>query len=176
MTEVALLKSWDLTVGLDQGQFYLQTEDPYGRPEVHVPQLVDRAISRGGIAQAYGQLVVLSPHQNNFAMGLRVELWDDRPPDDLSQWQEVFEVTLKVGRDGLIYDSPTLASFRIPVPPGLYQGLICGQGFSEHGWPGSTTPGDHWRIQLWPCTDELDCRRVKSWRDDVEDLRSSSAG
>jgi hypothetical protein len=26
--------------------------------------------------------VVSSPHQNNFSMALRVEVWDGRPPDD----------------------------------------------------------------------------------------------
>jgi hypothetical protein len=27
---------------------------------------------------------------------------------------------------------------------------ITGRGFLNYGWPGSTTPGDEWRLQLWP--------------------------
>jgi hypothetical protein len=163
MGNPSLLNSWDLTVGLDRGQFYLQTDDPYSKPDFDLNRLISRAASGPGIAQRWGMVVVMSPHPVNHAMGLRVELLDDKPDNDSADWQEVFEVDLKVGRNGLIYDSPGLSSFRIPIPPGEYHADISGIGFSSHDRPTSTTPGDRWRIRLWPCTDAHDCRRVKSW-------------
>jgi hypothetical protein len=36
------------------------------------------------------------------------------------------------------------------VPAGTYAVRITGRGFVARGWPGTTTPGDEWRIQLWP--------------------------
>jgi hypothetical protein len=38
-----------------------------------------------------------------------------------------------------------------------------GRGFVARGWPGSTTPGDQWRIQLWPGTAGAPPRQVKRW-------------
>jgi hypothetical protein len=80
---------FDLTVALDYGQFsltgtYLPDDDAYPlRP-------LEEAIEGQGIAGTEGNeyVVVLSPHQNNFAMHLRVELWPAEPPDDLDDWQE----------------------------------------------------------------------------------------
>jgi hypothetical protein len=42
-------------------------------------------------------VVVISPHQNNFAMPLRVEVWPAEPPSDLDDWQEAFLTGLVVG-------------------------------------------------------------------------------
>ena len=67
----------ELTVALDYGQFYL-----IGQPVQHASgevliALVETATKGAGIASSEGNqvVVVLSPHQNNFAMRLRVELW-----------------------------------------------------------------------------------------------------
>lgn len=38
----------------------------------------------------------------------------------------------------------------IDIPSGSYHAVITGRGFVGEGWPGATTPGDQWRIQLWP--------------------------
>jgi hypothetical protein len=162
MTTASLLKSWDLTVGLDRGHFYLQTDDPYLKPDFDLDLLVRRA-QRDGIAQRWGMVVVRSPHLVNYAMPLRVELLDDRPEDDSPDWQEVFEVDLKVGKNDLTYESPGMSSFTIPIPPGEYHVEISGIGFSTHDRPGSTTPGDRWRLRLWPCDQTHPGRRIKSW-------------
>ena len=45
-----------------------------------------------------------------------------------------------------------MSSTAIDLPSGSYHALITGTGFVGEGWPGSTTPGDHWRIRLWPDT------------------------
>jgi hypothetical protein len=110
---------------------------------------------------------VLSPHQNNFEMPLRVEVWDSAPPDDVAEWPEAFEAHLDVAEDGLIYDSPpggNVHQVPLRVPPGGYHSVITGRGFVAHGWPGSSTPGDNWRIRLWPSTGPQAPRRLSAWR------------
>lgn len=56
----------------------------------------------------------------------------------------------------MTYETPTLDTVEIPVPAGSYRILVTGRGFVGHGWPGSTTPGDTWRIQLWESSDRID--------------------
>lgn len=153
-----LIDRVDLVVGLDHGQFYLHTLEI--NPDL-AATLLEQA--RDGIAQADGLLVVESPHQNNFAMPLTVEIWDARPTDDLSEWDEAFEARLEVGPTGLVYESPTADLTKIDVSPGSYHALITGRGFVSRGWPGSTEPDDHWRIRLWPSHARLSPRRLKRW-------------
>jgi hypothetical protein len=156
----------ELTVALDYGQFYL-----VGRRVQHPSdadltlQLLDTAIDGPGIASSGSNevVVVLSPHQNNFAMRLRVERWAAQPPDDLEDWQEAFLTGRLVGQEGLAYESPTMEGATIPVPPGRYAARIAGRGFVNRGWPGSTTPGDAWRVQLWPASGPIPARRLRSW-------------
>jgi hypothetical protein len=84
-----LLYAEDLVVGLDYGQFYLLPYPDDADLEDDLPGIdvmVGRAIDAGGIAQSPSTLVVLSPHQVNFAMPLRVEAWDGPPPDDTADW------------------------------------------------------------------------------------------
>jgi len=50
-----------------------------------------------------------------------------------------------------------------PRAAGRYAVRITGRGFVNHGWPGSTTPGDHWRLQLWPTPDPIRPRRLRAW-------------
>jgi hypothetical protein len=155
----------DLTVALDYGQFYLVGQRAQDETGEGLVQLVEAAIKGGGIASSKGNevVVVLSPHQNNFAMRLRVERWATQPPDDLEDWQEAFLAGLVVGEEGLIYESPTLAHERIRVPAGSYAARITGRGFVNRGWPGSTTPGDAWRLQLWPASGPIPARRLRLW-------------
>lgn len=63
-------------VALDYSQFYLRSGESC---EDDVGDAVAEAGSGVGIAQRDGLLVVTSPHQNNFRMPLRVEVWDAAP-------------------------------------------------------------------------------------------------
>ena len=158
---------FDLTVRLEYGQFSLTgTYSPDAFPP-DLLRLLEDAIQGEGIASTEGNesVVVLSPHQNNFAMPLRVELWPAEPPDDLDDWQEAFLAGLLVDPAGIgmIYESPTMEGTTVPVPPGRYTVRIVGRGFVNYGWPGSTEPGDEWRVQLWPTSATPRPRRLRSW-------------
>lgn len=146
----------------DHGQFYLYTDT---WEEVDVVGTVERAITSDGIAQDGPLLVVLSPHQNNFAVALRVERWSATPPDDLRSWQEAFTASIDVDTFGLLYESTTtVQNLELEIPPGQYCVLITGRGFVRRGWPGSTTPGDEWRLRLWPRdADPREPARLKAW-------------
>lgn len=93
---------FDLTVALDYGQFYLTGVYQVDDDADPLLRLLEEAISGEGIAGTKGNefVVVLSPHQNNFAMGLRVEIWPGEPPDDLDDWRQVFLTRLLVGPGG----------------------------------------------------------------------------
>lgn len=72
----------------DHGQFYLYSATPKGAEHTDISAAVEKAIDADGIAQAGALTVVLSPHQNNFAMRLHIQLWAAAPPDDLNAWQQ----------------------------------------------------------------------------------------
>jgi len=158
--QVPLLRLDTMTVRQDYGQFELIAGD---QDDDDLLDLIDAANEGDRIAQGEAILVILSPHQNNFEMALTVELWDDEPPDDLADWQEGFQAFLGVDGLGVFYMSPIETYVDLDVPPGNYQVRIVGRGFINYGWPGSTTPGDTWRIQFWPSNDIIEPTRIARW-------------
>jgi hypothetical protein len=68
---------------------------------------LNRALEGDGIACTEGFLVVLSPHQHNPAMRLRIEVYESEPPDDLDDWEEAFEAWLPLDESGVVYESLT---------------------------------------------------------------------
>ena len=151
----------DLVVAMDYGQFLLAG----GNRAISDPMaLLMQAQEAEGIAGDGETVIVRSPHENNFAMPLRVEVWAARPPDDLDEWQEAFEAILTVDGNGqLTYSSPTLSTVVCPVPAGRYEVLVTGRGIVAQGWPGSTIPGYSWRLRLWPAHEDIVARRLRSW-------------
>lgn len=161
VTAPALVRATAHTVRLDHGQFHLVTAWEEGGDDLVA--LISEAVAHERIAHGRHVLVVISPHQNNFEMALDVELWDAQPPDDVGEWEEVFLATLAVREAGVLYSNTDLDVVDLHVPPGRYGLRIAGRGFVNVGWPGSTTPGDEWRIQFWPAATHEIPRRVKSW-------------
>ncbi|MHA3703130.1 hypothetical protein ACXR2U_13205 [Jatrophihabitans sp. YIM 134969] len=151
---------WDGVVGLDYGQFQIWAGE--WDDETDEAALLERALE-SGIARDRSLLTVVVPHQNNFEMPLRVEVLAAPVPDDLDAWDEAFEASIEVDDNGLRYDSPTMGVTEIAVPAGRYRALITGAGIVARGWPGSTTPGDSWRIRLTPVTGNVQARRLKAW-------------
>jgi len=161
-----LVRRTPYTVALDYSTFYLYDRRNVAAEHDDVPALAERAIAGDGIARGLGTVVIMSPHQNNFAMSLTVEQWDGVPPDDLADWQEGYLTSLDVDQHGLMYQSPTPDGYLLDLPAGTWQARITGRGFVNRGWPGTTTPGDTWRIQAWPTAERAELRRIAHWTPD----------
>jgi hypothetical protein len=58
--------------------------------------------------------------------------------------------------------SPTTREVFCAVPEGDYLIEVSGRGFVNYGWPGTTTPGNVWRIRLWP-NDDTEPERAQTW-------------
>jgi hypothetical protein len=100
------MRVWDLVVSLDFGQFYLTSDAAGAEASADPMSTLNRALEGDGIARTDGFLVVLSPHQNNSSMRLRIEVHESEPPEDLDAWQEAFQAWLPVDESGVFYESP----------------------------------------------------------------------
>ncbi|MFD6396689.1 hypothetical protein [Nocardia sp. NPDC060249] len=153
-----LLAEHRLELTLDYGQFILHGGE--GEEDVELALLEAAHADRPSAGDGH-TVVVLSPHQNNFDMPIHIQVWDRRPVDE-GEWQHVSEARLHIGEHGLTISSPVDGWADAPVPPGDYLAEIAGTGFVNYGWPGDTTPGDHWRIRLWP-DDGTAVRPARQW-------------
>lgn len=136
-----LISQTDVVTTIDYGQTYL-----YGweieEPGLGSHELASRAIqSPERLAGDGWQMVVLSPHRNNFDAHFSVERWSSEPPDDLDQWEEAVEGAVMVEGDALVIDSPTIGGVRLPMPPGFYAVRVYGRGFIARGDTPTTKPG-----------------------------------
>ena len=150
------------TVSLDYGQFTLiggELEDGWDSSPL-LEQAADVPVAGDGRL-----LLVLSPHQNNIQLDLTVQVWDAEPTADAYDWQQVVRGWLDVETDRLRYESPTMEIEAFDVPSGRYAVEVSGRGFVTYGWPGSTTPGDVWRVRLWPSEVEHPAYAVRTWTD-----------
>ena len=83
-----LLSQTEVVTSIDYGQIYF-----YGweieEPGLGILELASRALqSPERLAGDGWQMVVLSPHRNNFDAHFSVERWSAEPPDDLDEWEE----------------------------------------------------------------------------------------
>ena len=148
MSSASQISEQSVVLAMDYGQFCLS--GGLGEFEDEL-ELLERAQAAQPCAGDGNALVVLSPHQNNFEMPIIVQVWHGRPPADRDQWQQVCEGRLRVSATGqVMIASPTMGEAFCEVPEGDYLIEVSGRGFVNYGWPGTTTPGDVWRIRLWP--------------------------
>ena len=92
-----------------------------------------------------------------------MEQWDGPAPDDVVEWEEGYVTGLTVDEHGLMYQSPTMDGYLLDLPAGTGQARITGRGFVNRGWPGTTTPGDVWRLQVWPAEAPGEAARIARW-------------
>ena len=113
---------------------------------LHVQELV--------VAQDFGQFYVI----NEVDPAIEDQLELAYANDGIGQ-----EAWIEVTGDGLIYGSPTLTYHPLDLPPGHYRIRIAGTGFVQWGWPGTTTPGDTWRFQLWLSDGLVPAHKLRTW-------------
>lgn len=136
-----------LVLAMDYGQFIVNG----GQGQSDELDLLERAQATPPSSSDGRTVLILSPHQNNFAMEVDVEVWDEPATQDREDWQQVSEDRIVVDSRGLLFlGSPTMDGVTCTVPPGEYLLEVSGRGFITTGWPGSTQPGDAWRLRLWP--------------------------
>ncbi|WP_146251348.1 hypothetical protein [Nocardia tenerifensis] len=94
----------------------------------------------------------MNPHQYNFEMRVDVELCDRPKHSERAGWQVVIdETTTRDDRGELLISSATSTSdIPISIAPGSYHIEIRGRGLQFADQPDSTSPGDVWRMQVWP--------------------------
>ena len=142
-----LLVASEYVVEMDYGQFSISN----GLDDDEPMQLLDEAMRNPPSASNGRTVVVLSPHQNNFATHFDIEIWSGEAPSDRDLWEQVSQERLSVGSRATIYlDSPTTNGTAASIGTGNYVVEISGRGFVNYGWPGSTQPGDSWRLRFWP--------------------------
>lgn len=150
------------TEAMDYGFFTLR-----GGPSSHDldPMPLLDAADGHDVASDGRTVLVLSPHQNNFELEVTLEVWDAEPPEDPDAWEQVVRAPLEVTDARLDFEAPTLPGSRYDVASGRYVLEVSGRGFVTRGWPGSTTPGDVWRVRLWPAAagGSPDAVSLKSW-------------
>ncbi|WP_223263463.1 hypothetical protein [Rhodococcus sp. MTM3W5.2] len=148
MSSASQISEQAVVLAVDYGQFSIS--GGLGDYEDNL-ELLEQAQAAQPSAGNGNALVVLSPHQNNFEMPTSVQVWNGRPPADRDEWQQVSEGRLRVSEAGqIMIASPTTGEVFCEVPEGDYLIEVSGRGFVNYGWPGSTTPGDVWRIRMWP--------------------------
>ncbi|WP_077040400.1 hypothetical protein [Rhodococcus sp. MTM3W5.2] len=148
MSSASQISVQAVVLAVDYGQFSIS--GGLGDYEDYL-ELLEQAQAAQPSAGNGNALVVLSPHQNNFEMPISVQVWNGRPPADRDEWQQVSEGRLRVSEAGqIMIASPTTGEVFCGVPEGDYLIEVSGRGFVNYGWPGTTTPGDVWRIRLWP--------------------------
>lgn len=160
MSSASQISEQAVVLAMDYGQFSLSGGLGDFEDELELLAQAQAAQPCAGDGNA---LVVLSPHQNNFEMPIAVQVWDGRPPADRDEWQQVCEERLRISEVGqMMIASPTTGEAFCEVPEGDYLIEVSGRGFVNYGWPGTTTPGDVWRIRLWP-NDGADPKPAQMW-------------
>lgn len=154
------LATYSLRVAVDGAQFLVrgsELEDNFD------DVLLSRATQAPPSHSDTVSMLVPTPHQNNFDTAVDVEVWDQRPEDDRAQWGQVSEGPVTVDSSEVLQiDSPMSNPATCAVPAGRYVVEVSGRGFITYGWPGSTEPGDVWRLRLWP-DDGTQLRAPKLW-------------
>lgn len=160
------VKIFTRTTSMDYGQFYLLDDylnddflDRGGEPTER-ENLIPLAHENNGIASDNQEIVIISPVACNFNMKIQVELWEEKPPSDISDWQEVFQSYIKLTSNVLIYSDVLYDhECRFDVPSGRYSLLISGRGFDVLDEKKSQ---DEWRIQIWQSTEVATHKKLKS--------------
>lgn len=158
MIDAELTDTVIVTHALDYGQFLLGGDLFVS----DAPALLAEAQEHPPSASDGRSIMVMSPHQNNFEMRVVVETWTRQPPRDDESWEQVSVERLSIGAEQvLLIESPTLEPADVSLPAGEYWVEISGRGFVNYGWPGSTAPGDDWRLRIWPASEPAaDVRKI----------------
>jgi hypothetical protein len=142
------MKSFNLSLFADYFQFYIQDEAATGD------------LSQAWNEEATDRLLALAPGTvgigtvRNMDVPVTVDILEQEPDDDASEWDRVVEASLEVTSGRIVIAGCTdyfPDAMRIGVPPGTYRVRVSYGALdtlSEDGLSGD----DRYRLQLWPAT------------------------
>ena len=147
------MKSFKLSLFADYFQFYIQDETVTGDlSDAWNEEAVDRLLAIAPGTIGIGTV-------RNMYVPVVVEIHDQEPDDDCSEWDHVVEASLEVTSGRTVIAGCTdyfPDAMRIPVPPAIYRVRVSYGGLdtlSDDGLEGD----DHYRLQLWPAASIAVC-------------------
>lgn len=86
-------------------------------------------------------------------VAVALEIWEERPDVDLSQWDQVNECSLEITSGRLIisglFDCDSVPDSRkVYLEPAVYRALICYANIASA--PSTEVVNDHYKVVLWP--------------------------
>jgi hypothetical protein len=139
------IKSLELSLFADYFQFYIQDEAAAGD------------LSQSWSQEAVDRLLAIAPGTigigtvRNMDVPVAIEIHDQEPDDDSSEWDYVVEAALNVASGRIVAAGCTdyfPDALRVEVPSGSYRVRVSYGGLdsiSKDGLSGQ----DHYRVQLW---------------------------
>ncbi|MGH3568263.1 MAG: hypothetical protein ACRDRH_19995 [Pseudonocardia sp.] len=163
----------DLEIDIDYGQVYLYGESPWRPGEEDDPgntavlrALDDANAGNRRVGTADGVVDVISAVQWHWNAPMRVEVWEEEPPLDLSDFDDVVDVDIDLA-SGVLHFQASGGSeeiARCEVPAGRYRARIGGRGYDEATAGGAVEGGpDSYRVQLWARRAEAEPAVRKKW-------------
>lgn len=160
-----------LTVKSDYGQIYVYVMDLQGILEPSredteednglLRSLDDGMESRRFVGFDEMLINIITPSQYNWAAPLTLELWDERPPLELEDWDHVVECPFDAPIGTIAVEASGGGTpIEAEIPPGTYCARVSGAGFIAGG--GEIEGHERWRIQLWPAA-EAEPTLLKDW-------------
>lgn len=155
----------DLTVESDYGQIYVIDDGAVVDAESEEDDPLFRTLEEASESRRFvgfdRMINILTPSQYNWNAPLALEVWDERPPLDLHEWDHAVEGPF-AAPSGLIYFMASGGGRPIEarVPPGTYRARVSGRDFVSG--IGEIEGRESWRIQLWPAP-EAPPELLKYW-------------
>lgn len=105
---------------------------------------------------------ILTPSQYNWEAPLTLEVWDERPPLELEDWDHVVEGPFPAPSGRIYFEASGGGTpVEAQIPPGTYRARISGAGFVAG--VGEIEGHERWRLQLWPQA-ESEPQLLKNWQ------------
>jgi hypothetical protein len=159
----------ELQVESDYGQIYIydpQTQIPDEDATEDDNQL-QRAMNDGYESRRFvgydtGLVDLITPSQYNSNASMRIEVSEDAPPLDSTDWDHVVEVPLPVPSGTLCFQASGGGTpVETRIPPGLYRARLSGRDYVAG--TGEIEGHESYRLQLWPA-EEAEPRVIKYWQ------------
>jgi hypothetical protein len=154
-----------LVVQSDYGQIYVTDSEALVDPQTEDDDPLMRSLTQGQDSRRFvgfdRMINILTPSQYNWEAPLTLEVWDERPPLELDDWDHVVEGPFPAP-SGTIYFEASGGGTPIEarIPPDAYRARVSGVGFVAG--VGEIKGRERWRVQLWPAA-ESEPELLKNW-------------